>query len=422
MANYAKRRLHLIKKIKEKCSDSSGVVVLPAGFESEHHRFRQESSFYYLTGINDPAGVLLLYLDGRQVLYVPNFGDERAKWVSVGIDVSSDAASFGLTQVKHLSEKSLGYSYSPFYRTSRYTHLLDDLREVVASGGKFFSLADVGNSEYFHQYHLFAALQQELGVLDEQVHSVADIIYKMRRIKDAYEEELLRKAIDITALAQQAAAQHIKHGVGEWQVQAAIENVFTTHQASHFSFPTIVATGKNSTVLHYIDNHATIAQGDLVVVDIGAEFGHYAADLTRTYPAGGVFTERQKEVYQLVLDAQAYAAARAKPGMYLRNAAAGDDSLHGLAVEYFKKHGCEKYFPHGLGHYQGLDVHDVGNYLEPLEVGDVFTIEPGLYIPEEALGVRIEDNYIMREDGAECLSDELGKTIEEIEELMITDS
>lgn len=420
-SEYVKRRLQLIKRIRENSPELSGAVVLPAGFEAEHHRFRQESSFYYLTGINEPAGVLVLHLDGRQVLYVPNFGVERHKWVKVAIDIDSDAAAFGLNEIKHLSKKALGYSYSPFFRTSRYQHLLDDLHTVIANDGNLFTLADVNNQEYFHQFHLLSALQEELGITDKKVHSIADIVYKMRRIKGAHEENLLRKAIDITAEAQHAAAQHIRHGVGEWQVQAAIEQVFTTHQASHVSFPSIVATGKNSTVLHYIDNHETITQGDLVVVDIGAEFGHYAADLTRTYPAGGVFSDRQKEIYQLVLDAQEYAAARAKPGMFLRNASAGEQSLHGLVVEYFKQHGYAQYFPHGLGHYQGLDVHDVGNYLEPLEVGDVFTIEPGLYIPEESLGVRIEDNYIMRKDGAECLSEELGKTIEEIEELMLSE-
>jgi Xaa-Pro aminopeptidase len=172
--------------------------------------------------------------------------------------------------------------------------------------------------------------------------------------------------------------------------------------------------------LHYVENNQQIMEEDLVVVDIGAEYGLYAADLTRTYPANGKFTPRQREIYQLVLDTQQYIESIAKPGMYLKNSQYQDESLHHLAVGFLKKAGYADYFVHGIGHYLGLDVHDVGDYSTPLMPGDVFTIEPGIYIPDEKLGVRIEDDYVMTDDGAVCLSFDLPRQPDEIERWMQT--
>jgi Xaa-Pro aminopeptidase len=155
------------------------------------------------------------------------------------------------------------------------------------------------------------------------------------------------------------------------------------------------------------------------VIDIGAEYAYYAADITRTYPASGTFSERQREIYQMVLDAQEFVAAHAKPGYWLKNAAYPEQSLHHMAVQFFKEHGLDKYFMHGIGHYLGLDVHDVGSYQEPLKPGDLFTIEPGLYIRNEGIGVRIEDNYLMTGDGVRCLSAHIPKTVTDIERLML---
>ncbi|MBM3887011.1 M24 family metallopeptidase, partial [Candidatus Dependentiae bacterium] len=146
--------------------------------------------------------------------------------------------------------------------------------------------------------------------------------------------------------------------------------------------------------------------------------GYYAADLTRTYPVNGKFTKRQREVYQAVLETQLYVESIARPGMYLKNPKKPEESLHHLAVDYLKDLGYAEFFVHGIGHYLGLDVHDVGDYSEPLEAGDVFTIEPGIYIPRESLGVRIEDDYVMSDEGAVCLSFELPKEADEIEEMM----
>ena len=156
-----------------------------------------------------------------------------------------------------------------------------------------------------------------------------------------------------------------------------------------------------------------------MVVDVGAEYDYYCADLTRTYPVSGSFTKRQKELYNLVLDTQEYVAKLAKPGMWLSNKEKPEKSLHHLAKKFLDdRGGYGKYFVHGIGHFLGMDVHDVGDIKEPLQDGDVFTLEPGIYIPEENIGIRIEDNYWIAKDGAVCLSESLPKKPDEIEAMM----
>jgi Xaa-Pro aminopeptidase len=239
----------------------------------------------------------------------------------------------------------------------------------------------------------------------------------MRRKKDMGEIEALYKAVEITMLAHEAAAHALGHGVLEGEVQANLEYMFTGSGA-RCAFPSIVAGGKNGTVLHYVENSDQVKNGDLVIVDIGAENDYYCADLTRTYPVSGKFTQRQREIYNLVLATQEYIAELAKPGMWLSNKEHPDKSLNHLAKKYLSDRGYGHYFVHGIGHYLGLDVHDVGDYTTPLQEGDVITIEPGIYIPEEGIGVRIEDDFWIVRDGVVCLSDPLPRTVEEIEHFM----
>ena len=158
--------------------------------------------------------------------------------------------------------------------------------------------------------------------------------------------------------------------------------------------------------------------GDLVVVDIGAELGMYAADITRTYPVSGTFSKRQRELYDIVLATQQHIADISKPGLWLSNKEHPDKSLNHLARQFLQKYGYDKYLPHGIGHFLGLDVHDVGDYSVPLQAGDIITIEPGIYIPEEGIGIRIEDDYWVVEDGVVCLSDGLSKEARDIEQMV----
>lgn len=417
MGMYRARRRRLVDEIKNSYGSEAGVVILSAGFEIERHSFRQESTFYYMTGVHEPAALLCMYLDGTEVLYLPNFGNEREKWVNVAITPDSDPAVFGFSAIKYLSDPVKGYSYDPFFKKDMYAHFLADLQRIVSDKIPVYSTL-AHHSGYLAHHQLFEAFQQVVIGLDKVKVDVTDLIHVLRREKDQYELSMIQRAVESTIQGQCAAATNIKQGMFEYQVQAAIEHAFTYSGAQRTSFPTIVATGKNSTVLHYTQKSEQLKNGDLVVVDIGAEFNHYAADLTRTYPVSGRFTDRQREVYECVLACQQFVARAAKPGMFLRNVAAKDQSLHYLSQQFLREKGYGDYYPHGIGHYMGLDVHDVGSYEQPLAVGDVFTIEPGIYIPHEALGVRIEDDFVMTEHGAYCLSQALPRTSVEIENFM----
>jgi Xaa-Pro aminopeptidase len=237
----------------------------------------------------------------------------------------------------------------------------------------------------------------------------ADIAY-LRQIKSQTEIALLEKAIQITMKAQQAAARTIMPGAMEYEVEAALEYEFRRNGAERPGFPSIVGSGPNSTILHYDKSERRMQSGEVVVVDIGAEYGGYSADVTRTYPVSGKFSARQREIYQIVLDAQKAAIAKVKPGVRIRD-------IHQAAMDYIRSKGYEKFFIHGTSHHIGLEVHDIGETVRPLEPNMVITVEPGIYIPEEQIGVRIEDDVLVSAAGARVLST-FPKEIDEIEALV----
>lgn len=414
---YRQRRVDFINVLKKEYKTvKKGVVLLSANVEM-HDTFVQDSSFYYFTGLEEPGVVCLLYFDGRQELYVPNCMQERAKWVKSPVSLHNDAAhALGFDAINVLGEESRHYQLFPFSPEKEYAGLLHALRTIVASGYALFSTVPNAVYGYLHQRLLLMRLQQWENKIAAALVDCSSVIACMRQTKSRAEIELIFKAIQITGEAQDAAASAIASGVNESEVQAALEYVMTANGAQR-AFPSIVASGIHSTILHYHHNNHVMKKGDLVVVDIGASYKHYAADITRTYPVGGTFSERQKEIYELVLATQEYIASIAQPGYYLRNNDQPDKSLHHLAIAYLEERGYGQYMPHGIGHYMGLDVHDVGDYTIPLKNGDVFTIEPGVYIPEESLGVRIEDDYWMTEKGLICLSEDIPKSVKEIEKI-----
>jgi Xaa-Pro aminopeptidase len=233
-------------------------------------------------------------------------------------------------------------------------------------------------------------------------------------VKAETEVALLRKAIDITMEAHREAAGVIAPGVFEYEVEGVLEYTFRRNGAERPAFPSIVGSGPFTTILHYDRNDRQMMDGDLVVVDIGAEYSGYAADVTRTYPVSGRFTDRQREIYQIVLDAQKAALERVRPGV----AIGGPNGVHAAAARVIAEAGYAEYFIHGTSHYLGLYVHDVGSSGRPLEAGMVLTVEPGIYLPEEGLGVRIEDDVLVTADGCKNLSAGLPRSSADVEAWM----
>lgn len=415
---FKARRKELLTQIMAQYPDKQGMVMLIAGFESDRIRFWQESSFFYYTGITEPGTVLTMDMNGKTTLYIPNCGDVRAQWVYSSVHLTQDnAKNLGVDAVEVLGDRCVGYQLFPFFRQENYGNILTKLKDLVQEKGFLFTLHPHNEHEYIEQRLILQRLQTLVSNIAHHIIDIAPIVATMRRRKDRYEIDRIHKAIEITELAQEAAAQAIEEGILECEVQASLEYMMTG-SGSRPAFPSIVATGKNATILHYFQNEGSLKNGELVVVDIGAVYDGYCADLTRTYPVSGKFSKRQRELYDIVLNTQQYIAEKAMPGMYLNNADHPDKSLHHLAKSFLKKAGYEQYFIHGIGHFLGLDVHDVGNSKEPLQEHDVFTIEPGIYIPQEGIGIRIEDNYWMAKKGTICLSESLPKSAADIEALV----
>jgi Xaa-Pro aminopeptidase len=242
---------------------------------------------------------------------------------------------------------------------------------------------------------------------------------ELRLVKDSVEVARLRRAAAITAKAQRAAMEGARPGMHEYELEAIVEFVFRSNGAERVGFPTIVGSGPNSVILHYDKNRRRTEENDLVVIDAGAEYGYYTADVTRTFPVSGKFTKRQREIYELVLATQLAIIDSIRPGRSARD-------MNGIARRYLRDNSkdlcgdatCDRYLPHGVGHWLGMNVHDVGSYNRPFEPGMVLTVEPGIYIPAENLGVRIEDDVLVTEEGHEVLSAGAPKTVAEIEAVM----
>ncbi|HSC25436.1 MAG TPA: aminopeptidase P N-terminal domain-containing protein [Candidatus Babeliales bacterium] len=416
---HALRRKELAESIALQFSEASnGIILLFAAFEHGAERFRQDKTFYYYTNIDEPGVALVIDYDKKSTLYIPNCFEKRAQWMmlSAGL-INRDAKALRVDAVELLGEECQGYELNPYFSAHEYIHLITLIKSVIARNGSIFTTVPQNGHEYLHTRFTLDHLEKFIPGLHKSLVDISAIVANSRRRKDVSEVEHIYRAVEITELAHEGAVDMLKHGVQESEVQAALEYMMISSHARP-AFPSIVASGKNGTILHYNTNNGMLKNGDLVLIDIGAEFNNYCADLTRTYPVSGIFTKRQKELYTIVLETQAYIASCAKPGVWLKNKDNVEKSLHHLAVKFLTQCGYDKYFPHDIGHFLGLDVHDVGDYTMPLQEGDVITIEPGIYIPEESIGIRIEDNYWITKDGALCLSENLPKEIADIESIV----
>jgi len=413
---FQERRKALIEQVKHEHGISQGVIMLAAAYAPVRHgRFRQESTFYYFTGVQEPACVALIWLTGETHIYVPQYPEHRSKWTIEDITAESSPSAYKVDGVHAAGVRQSGIEVSPLHDASAYSHVIEALRGVQAHGDPI--CACVPHNQYAHvvQQSFVRKVQQELPDTATW-YNIAPCVGRLRPKKSRDEVARIHHAASVTTMAHEAAACAIEAGKPEQYIQAAAEYIFTECGAEP-AFPSVVASGSNSTILHYHQNNAQMDDGDLVVVDIGAYIDQYAADVTRTYPVNGTFSKEQAKVYEAVRDTQAYIAEIVGPGYYIYNAEKPEASLYHCAQERLRKHGYKEYFVHNIGHFLGLDVHDVGDINEPLAQGDVITIEPGVYDPDTGIGVRIEDDYWIVNDGSVCLTEGLPSQQDEIERL-----
>lgn len=361
-----------------------GVAVVAGATEAERGDLRfgflQDADFYYLTGWREP-GALALVGHGIDVLFLPERNEIRERYTGRKLSAADAEAP-----------KVTGFA-------------------LVANAAEFADFVKKQEGDIYAITPAAGALGDALT--GRAVQGLAPKLARLRAIKSQVEIDLIQRSVDATVEAHKAAWRRIRPGLAEYQIAATIAGGYMEHGCERSAYPPIVASGPNSVILHYNANRRRMDSGEMLLMDVGAECAGYAADITRTVPVNGRFTRRQREVYDIVLAAQKAAIAAARPGMMLTGE--GDKSLHRIVKDYLAKFGLDKYYLHGLGHHVGLDVHDRADMSAPLEAGMVITIEPGVYIAEENLGIRIEDMILITTDGARVLSAALPKESAAIE-------
>lgn len=430
-SEFKKRRKHLMQRIGKGNIALIGSASVRTRNRDVDYPFRQDSDFYYLTGFNEPDA-LAVFIPGREqgeyILFCREFDETKALWegAHAGLEGATKhyAAddSFPIDDLDEILSGMLENKNKVFYPMGRDSDLDHSLMEWIK--------------------HIRNNSRSGI-VAPAELASIEPILHEMRLFKSSAELELMRRAAKITAAAHVKAMQNCRAGLYEYQIEADIVHHFMYAGLRAVAYPSIVATGKNACTLHYTDNHTKLQNGDLLLIDAGAECDHYAADITRTFPVSGKFTEEQAQLYQIVLDAQLAAIAQIKPNTPWN--LAHDASvevitkglvklglLKGSVKKLIKEEKYKQFYMHRIGHWLGMDVHDVGDYKinqewRKLQAGMVLTVEPGLYIAENCktverkwrgIGIRIEDDVLVTKEGCEILTSNAPKTIIDIEALM----
>jgi Xaa-Pro aminopeptidase len=373
-------------------------------------RFFQEENFYYLTGHNEPGAALLLIPNPpgdktvggpREILFLPPRNPMQERWVGpkLGPDDADIAQKTGFAAVE------------PF------ANLRGELEKLGKVFPNLYTPLPGSNDEGYPHKRIWSDWLKEAAPQAHLKDTMRELA-AMRQVKSPGEIALLQKAVDVSVDAHFDAMKRMRPGLYEYQVAARMEYIHQWGGCDREAYAPIVGAGIHSTMLHYDELSAQIKDGDIVVIDVAGEYGGYAADVTRTLPANGKFTPRQREIYEIVLGAQNAALALVKPGVSVAR-------LNQVTREYINTHGKDlhgqplgPYFFHGLSHNLGLDVHDPGVSGRALEPGMVITIEPGIYIAEEKLGVRIEDDVLVTPEGYQLLTGRLPRDIEGIENMI----
>ncbi|MCO7200755.1 Xaa-Pro aminopeptidase [Pseudoalteromonas sp. OANN1] len=430
-SEFVARRARLIAAL-----DNNAVAIIPAAVELTRSRdtefpFRQDSDFFYLTGFKEPDAVLVLTKDrdgsAKSTLFCRNKDKVAEIW---------HGRRMGYEQAK--SQLELDQTFALSDLDDELLNLVNG-RKVLFYGQGTYSAFD---DKVWQLLSTLRGAPKKGYRAPEIIKDIRPLVHEMRLFKSDAEIAIMREAGRISAEAHKRAMQFAKPGATEYQLEAEIHHHYAMNGARHPAYGTIVGSGINATILHYTDNCDALQDGDLVLIDSGCELEGYAADITRTFPVNGQFTDAQRKIYELVLAAQNAAFGEVKPGGTLvkANQVAMTVLTQGLVDlgilagdvnELVEAQACKAFYMHGLGHWLGLDVHDVGEYKldeadRPFEAGMVLTIEPGLYFDEDAqvpdeykgIGIRIEDDLLVTESGYENLTELVPKTISEIEALM----
>lgn len=416
--------------------DENSVAIVPGAREATrsndtHFRYRQDSDFYYLTGFDEPEAIAVIapaHKEHPYMLFVRPRDPEREIW---------DGRRAGVEGAKETYGADAAFTISEF--AEKLGDLINGVRQLYYRLG-----ADAELDEMLVGQIRRMRAGGRRGIMPPQ--SITDpghLIHEMRLFKSEDEIEIMQRSADIAAEAHREAMQATRPGLKEYEIEALVEYVFRRNGAAAPAYTSIVGSGPNATILHYVDNSATLLDGELLLIDAGAEYGGYASDITRTFPINGRFTDAQRDIYQLVLEAQETCIGMTRPGATI-------DELHNRSVEILtegmvrfgllagdpqkliEEETYKRFYMHRLSHYLGMDVHDVGRYqldgqARPLEAGVVITVEPGLYIAPDAegipdkyrgIGIRIEDDVVVTADAPRILTDKAPKQVEDIEQLM----
>ncbi|MED1472209.1 aminopeptidase P family protein [Bacillus salipaludis] len=407
---YVKNRNLLYEKLEER-----SLLVLFAGkapqkSADEDYQFTPNRNFLYLTGIDEPNIIFFAHKTNdviQEYLFIEKSDPIWEKWIGKTITKKEAANVSGISNIQLIEQ------FESFMSRTLLTNVCSTI---------YFDLERRELDKFTTKAQQFAQkIQANYPYL--QIKNVYPDICELRVYKTPEEIAEIKKAIEITNEGIKNLMSHAKAGMKEYQLEAYFDFTLKSEGVRDYAFPTIVASGKNGTILHYEKNNATVEDGSLVLLDLGAQYHFYNGDISYTFPVNGKFTEKQKTFYNIVLKALRETTALIKPGV--PHAKLNEHTKKVLAEECIKvgliKEESEitKYYYHGVSHFLGLDTHDVGDYKDLiLKPGMVLTVEPGLYIEEEEIGIRIEDDVLVTEDGCEVLSKEIFRSVEEIEAFM----
>jgi Xaa-Pro aminopeptidase len=431
---YRQRQQELISKI------GGGTAIFRSAPMATMHNdveytYRQESSFYYLTGFNEPEAVAVFaphHQEHQYILFVQPKDPEKETWTGYLTGVEAAKEIYGADEAYPITE------------------LNDKLPQYLVNADRIYY--HLGNDEKFNQtiishWQRLMRGYQKRGTAPSALEDTRPLIFPMRVVKSSQEIAMMRQATKISAMAHNRAREFARPEIYEYQVQAEIEHIFRQEGGMGIAYPSIVASGENACILHYIENDRQMQDDELLLIDAGCSYGYYNGDITRTFPVGGKFTPEQKALYEIVLEAQLKAIAEVQPGNPY-------NEFHDMAVcvivqglldlgllqgdleEIIKEEQYKPFYMHRTGHWLGLDVHDVGVYKhdeetwQSLTPGHIVTVEPGIYIsphikpaegqPEipdrwKGIGIRIEDDLLVTADGHDILTCDVPKSVADME-------